>query len=189
MTTPEASPQKTKHPEKHQELKKKLMIDGSIFAALVLLSTIGIGVTNFTPTYGLWYWIAMAPIFALACIFFQWIRTSADSQSRTTLIRNQVLHWVGLLLAMHLVFLLHSTGRMNNADTGLIALLVLAVATFLAGIYTDWRFCLVGILLGGAVAGAAYVQEYFWIMLIPVTIAFIGGGLWVNHYIRRLRSS
>ena len=145
---------------------------------LGVLSAVGIGVTDISPRHGLWYWMAMAPIFGGTNIYFAWAKTRKGGISGTTLIRDQVIHWVGFLAAIFLVYLLNTTGRMNSADAGLVALLVLALATFLAGVHGDWRFYIMGILLGAAVAGAAFVEEFLWMMLLPLLAAIIIAVIW-----------
>jgi membrane-bound acyltransferase YfiQ involved in biofilm formation len=61
--------------------------------------------------------------------------------------------------------LLH-TGRLDNENTGLIILLLLALTTFFAGIHLGWRLFIVGIFLGVALIGAAYLEEFVWMFLI-----------------------
>jgi hypothetical protein len=53
-------------------------------------------------------------------------------------------------------------------------------------VHGDWRFGVVGILLGLAVAAAAYVEEYFWMMLIPFVIAAIMAILWMWRRRKRI---
>ncbi len=50
-----------------------------------------------------------------------------------------MLHWIGLVVAVQLVYLLLHIGRLDNENTGLIILLLLALTTFLAGIHLGWR--------------------------------------------------
>jgi hypothetical protein len=70
---------------------------------------------------------------------------------------------------------------MNDADAGLVALLVLAVATFFAGVYSDWRIIFVSIFLGSAVAGAALVEEFIWLALIPVVVIIVAAIVWWHY--------
>jgi hypothetical protein len=67
---------------------------------------------------------------------------------------------------------------MNDEDAGLVALLTLALSAFFAGLHSDWRICLVGIVLGGTVAGAAWVEEFLWMILIPFLAAAAVGIVW-----------
>jgi len=155
---------------------------GIILLVLLTLSAIGIGITDFAPAKALWYWIAMAPVFGGVCIYLEWTHSSdKEKKSPFQIVRKQVVHWVGFLIAIYLVFLLHSTGRLNDADAGLVALLTLAMSAFFAGVHSDWRICLVGIILGSAVAGAALVEEFFWMLLIPLIVAVAVGIIWWRY--------
>ena len=55
--------------------------------------------------------------------------------------------------------LLHK-GRLDNENTGLVILLLLALSVFMAGIHLGWRLCLMGGVLGTALVAAAYLEEY-----------------------------
>lgn len=77
---------------------------------------------------------------------------------------------------------------MNSADAGLVALLILALSTFFAGIYSDWRLIFVGLFLGSAVAGAALVEEFIWLALIPVVVIFAGAIVWWYYRKKHPRS-
>jgi hypothetical protein len=123
----------------------------------------------------------MAPLFWGASIRIEWSRVKQRGESRFKVVRRQIIHWVGYLVAVHLVFLLNYTGRMNSADAGLVALLVLALSTFFAGIYSDWRITFVGIFLGSAVAGAALIEEYIWLALIPLIVILAGAIVWWRY--------
>src|SRR5262249_15353768 len=129
-----------------------------IFALLVLLSAIGIGVTDFSPKDGYWYWVAMVPVFGAASIFSALMLDRQEGETSAIILRRQILHWAGLLCAVYLVFLLVHAGRMNNEAAGLVTLIALALTAFLSGVYSDWRFCLVGAVLAGIAAGAAFVE-------------------------------
>ena len=51
-----------------------------------------------------------------------------------------VLYWGALLVAVQLVYLLVNAGRINFESAGLVILLLLALTTFVQGIYADSRF-------------------------------------------------
>jgi len=157
---------------------KKRHLTEFIFIILLLLSAVGIALTDFSPVKGFWYWMAMSPIFCAATIAMVWSGLSRMGVSKTTFIRHQIFHWLGYLVAVHLVFLLHYTGRLNNADAGLVTLLLLALATFCAGVSSNWRVTIVGVFLGVAVIATALIEEYIWVLLIPLVILIIAAFLW-----------
>ena len=84
--------------------------------------------------------------------------------------------------ALWLMVLLANAGRIANPDEGLVSLILLALATFLAGVHTDWRFAVVGAVLGGIAVLAVLVEQYLWIGLAPV---FLGVGVFAYWRIRR----
>jgi hypothetical protein len=157
-------------------LKRLFGLYESILIMLILLAIIGIGITDFSPAESHRYWFAMVPVFAGACLILEWSRARGKGQKWTTILRTQVLLWLGLLLAVRLAYLLLHTGRLDNENTGLIILLLLALTTFFAGIHLGWRLFIVGIFLGLALIGATYLEEFVWIFLfiaIVVVVIFL----------------
>lgn len=147
-------------------LKRMFGLYEIIPIVLILLSIIGIGITDYSPAESRRYWLAMVPVFAGACLILEWSRARGRGQKWTTIVRNQLLLWFGLLLAVFLVYLLLQTGRLDNENTGLIILLLLALTTFFEGIHLGWGLFIVGIFLGLALIGAAYLEEFVWMFLI-----------------------
>ena len=164
-------------PPSNQRARRVHVVE-AVLAGLFLLAAIGIGVTDFTPYYGFWYWLAMVPVFGAASLYTAWSHNLWEGTAGSTIVRTQVLHWVGAIVAVHLAYLLLRSGRMTNEAAGLVALLTLALATFLSGVYGDWRFCLVGILLGAMVGAAAFVEEFLWLLLIPSAVVVVIGVIW-----------
>jgi hypothetical protein len=59
--------------------------------------------------------------------------------------------------------------------------LILALATFLAGLRLGWRHCILGLLLGSALILATYLEEFLWIVLMLVLVAAAGVYFWVRY--------
>jgi hypothetical protein len=78
------------------------------------------------------------------------------------------------LVAVNLVYFLLHSGRLDSENTGLVILLILALATFLAGLRLDWRLCILGVLLGGTLILATYLEEFLWVVLMVVVAAAAG---------------
>ena len=67
-----------------------------------------------------------------------------------------------------LIYILYDPAqKITETQLGILCLLALALTTFLAGVHLDWRFMLVGIVLGACVAGAAVVEQFIWMIIIP----------------------
>jgi len=151
-----------------------------ILIVLLLLSVVGIALTDFSPKNGFWFWMAMGPVFCAAGIAVEWGNLTKRGESKAKLVRNQIIHWIGYLTTVYLIFILSGveTGRLNNVDVGLVALLILAFASFSAGITANWRISILGIFLGIAVCAIALLQEYIWAILVPLALIIIGAFLW-----------
>jgi hypothetical protein len=157
---------------------RRLRPEEILLAVLVALSVGGIAVMNFSTRYGLWYWLAMVPTFGGVSIYSGWSRARRKGESGPDILRVQLLHWGGLVLAVLLVYLLQNTGRLDDDEAGFVALLALSLTTFLAGVHFDWRFCVLGVVLGITLAVAAFVKGFFWLLLIPVAVAGALAVLW-----------
>jgi hypothetical protein len=155
-------------------LKRYLGPDGVTMILLGLLAIVGIGITDFSPQGSHWYWLAMVPATGIACIVMEWSRTRKKGLSGMAIIKNEVLTWLGVLVAVNLVYFLFRSGRLDSENTGLVILLILALATFLAGLRLGWRLCILGLLLGGALILATYLEEFLWIVLMVVVAAAAG---------------
>lgn len=158
-------------PSPRTDLARRVRQGEALFVALLVLAIAGIGVTTFSKQYGFHFWVAMVPLVGGVSAFFAWLRARSRGESPVGTLRAQALHWIGTLAALWLVFLLQASGQIERDALGLVALATLALATFLAGVHGDWRLCGVGILLGGIVAAAAYVQQFAWIVIVPALVA------------------
>jgi hypothetical protein len=149
-----------------------------VLGSLAVLSIGGMAIADFSARWGLWYWLAMVPIFVAASLFTGWARARRRGETAFRILRRQLLHWATLPLAVYLVYVLEQTGRLNREDAGLVALLALALTTALAGVHFDWRLGVLGALLGITAASAALVEEFFWVLLIPAVAAAAIAILW-----------
>ncbi len=166
-TSPESAP-----PAKN--LSKSLRTEEALLVTLIVLSTVGIAITNFSPFESYYFWLAMVPVFSLTSLYIGWSKARRRGEGISRIIWVQLLHWVGLLAAIGLIYLLYyKTGRIDNNQLALLTLLSLALVTFLAGVHFEWRFMVVGVILGAAVAGAAFVEQILWMIIIPV-VALVG---------------
>lgn len=160
------------------EKSRRLGVEEIAFIALLVLSIGGMAVEDFSETAGLRYWLFVIPLFAAVSIYTGWRRASASGKNIGAVLASQVLHWGVLALAVYLIYLLERSGRLNQEDAGLVALLALSLTTVLAGIHFDWRLAVLGVLLAVATACAALVEEFFWILLIPAILVGAGAVLW-----------
>lgn len=144
-----------------------------ILVVLVLLSAIGVAINDYSPQSAFRYWIWMAPTFGVISIAAAWWRAHRRGDSVATAVQRQVFHWAGVIGAVYLIYLLQSTGRMENEAAGLSALIVIALAAFLAGVHSDWRLMVLGVVLGVTVVGFAILERIIWFVVLPALLIII----------------
>lgn len=161
-----------------QARNRRFGVEEIAFVALLVLALGGMAVADFSARSGLTYWLVVIPLFGAVSVFSGWQRARAAGKNLSAVLLPQILHWGALVLAVYLIYLLERTGRLNREDAGLVALLALSLTTALAGIHFDWRLAVLGVLLAIGTAGAALVEEFFWILLIPAVVAGVIVVLW-----------
>jgi len=160
---------------------RSLRVEEIVLLGLVVLSGIGIAVSDASRDYGYRYWLAMAPVFGVLSAI------SAGSEARRSggavapAVGREVLHWSGLAVAVCLIYLLEQSGRITNEAAGLVALIALALTSYLAGLRANWRFCVVGAILACAVAAATVVERFLWVVALPALgIVVAAALLWMR---------
>jgi len=162
-------------------LQKKHYIEEIVLFLILVLSLIGMGITDFSPVKSHFYWTLMIFVFALASIGLGWSREEYQRKIFNDLIVRQSIHWGATLITVSGVYLLLHTGRLNYETTGLIIQLILGFSLFLNGRNLGWRFSLLGILVGITAIISAYVEEYIWlIMIVSFGLAIIAF-YWEKH--------
>ena len=119
------------------------------------------------------YWVftcIMAAVDAILSIWLVWYVKRNDGSSFPGNMWHLILHWIGLIAVMYLIAVFINRGVISHAEAGLFALLILALTLYLAGIYTDTTFMLIGITLAILAAGTILVKAYLWLVMIPVII-------------------
>jgi len=140
---------------------------------MILLSLAGLIMSTLRQDGALSYWRVMVPVFALLCLWLSWYLRTRDSQLTFSDIWHELLHWAGLLLAVYLISLFVNSGVLGRFEASLQVLTLLAFALFVAGIYIEFSFIPIGILLGLFAAGAGLIAEYLYTVMIPLTVVAI----------------
>ncbi len=117
---------------------------------IVMLSTavLGIGIVTFTGQPVAYYWEFLTPVYCAICIYIGW-RHTETTHERTRLVWTQILHWAAFLFGMWLIYSPPLRKLIDVNAAGLNLMVLLAVATFVAGVHAAaWQICVVGIILG-----------------------------------------
>jgi len=152
-----------------------------VFIILVALAVGGVAVMDFSRDKGIWYWLAMAPVFAAASIFLAWHVNREALEPRPLLIKRQLVHWLIQVVAVLMTFLLLRFSDVTQITAGFVALLTLAMTTLLAGVHFEWRLAVLGLILVATFVAAVLAEHFFWLLLIVAVIAVIVALRWRGH--------
>ncbi|MEX0962207.1 MAG: hypothetical protein WDZ28_05070 [Simkaniaceae bacterium] len=159
--------------QSQQAIKHPWKIRFIVGLVMILLALVGLIISTLRQDGAWQYWRIMVPVFALICLFFSWyLRREKESVSLVK-VWHEILHWIGLMLAVLLVSVFVSHGIMSRFGASLQVLTLLSFSLFLAGVYIETSFMPIGILLGFFAAGAGIIAEYLYTVMIPLTIAAI----------------
>ena len=141
-----------------------------VYMVLIALSIGGIAIMDYSEKYGLWYWLAMAVIFGAASVGLAWHNAGYTGETRWHQVRRQVLHWLTLIVGILLVFLMQRFEVLDPTASAMVALLMLAVATVLAGVHFEWRLAVLGLVLAMTFVAAVVTEGFFWLLLIVTVL-------------------
>jgi hypothetical protein len=136
---------------------------------MTLLALLGVGLATASKEAAPVYWISLVPIFGVLCMGTAWARARHTGGGGVAVTR-QLLHWLGIGVALALEFLVRRSGEESSTAAGQNALLVLALGCYLAGVHLEWMFVLVGILLTITLIIVSQAEQYVWLI-------FVVGGL------------
>ena len=164
----QARTQKNDTKSKKETRKYRLGVETLALMAAFILSVIGIGITDFYPMASYRYWGAMTLILATIGIVLGWAHQKKLNLPVRELFITQMVHWGATMAAIAGVFFLLKAGRLNYENTGLVVLLILALATFLDGYRFSWSFSVLGMMMFISAVIGAYIEQYAWVVLIAI---------------------
>lgn len=145
-------------------------LDRSMFLFLVVLSLGGVAIMEYSVRYGLWYWLAMAVVSGGVSVGSAWRSAAESGQTASGHLWRQVLHWLTLVAGLLLVFFLQGAEALSPSTSGLMALLMLALATTLAGVHFRPRLAILGGIQGATFVAAVLTEEFFWVLLVLILV-------------------
>jgi hypothetical protein len=143
------------------------MIVNAVVVGMMLLGLAGAGLSTAHSGWALHYWLALVPVYALLSIAGAWVGSEGG---RWSMLARQALHWGGVAVAVALDFYLRRSVVPAAGILGISELMLLALGTYLAGVYFDRRFMLVGGLLALAALVLAKIDEHIWIVFAAAAV-------------------
>jgi len=175
----QASPQKTRPAGSVHRHLRKVPLVASALMILLAIAGVAITVANFRNAKA--FWIGLMPVYALLCIFTVYYY---DGRTNRMMVVRQGLHRLGIGFAIYLdLAFLHGSGEQTSIATGLSSLLLLALGCYLAGVYVEWPFAVVGVFLSFTLVVLIAAQEYM-LLLVGVGIVLLAAMLATHKWLK-----
>jgi hypothetical protein len=159
MTEPTEFPEPEPEPVPEQFLSWTTVFHNLPYIVALALAIFGVAYSSFTGLAINGYWEFLAIAMALVCVAKGW-PNAPDRQTRLKLLWTQAAHWVTVLVAMNLVLLQGVQQLLPVQATGLVLLLLLGMATFLAGIYLlSLRICFLGFAMAMSIPAMTWLKQ------------------------------
>jgi|SRR6516225_3787009 hypothetical protein len=149
------------------KLLRRLVLVGT----LLLLSMLGMFLTNISVNWARWYWSAMFPAFGAASIWHELAKPRVEGPPLHEILLRQALHWLGPIVAVRIMFLELARGQMDADSVALVTLLLLAVTSYLAGVNFERGFIWIGICLALITVTGTEIEAYLWAIVVAAVIA------------------
>lgn len=153
--------------------RKIFIFEMVALVGVLLLSIVGVGVTDVSPMKSYYYWIVLTLLFGVASIAIIWFKEKELDHKSSSAIGAQIIHWAGTIFAVLIVFSLLKSGRLNYENSGLVMMLILGLSIFLDGYHMSWRFSLVGLFIMFCTILVAYAEAYVWIVSLVALVVIL----------------
>ena len=141
---------------------------------MVLLGFFGLVFTNIEQTGAWYYWRGLCVINGILCIWLNWDTRRKKKIITFPFLWREILHWLGLFLAVYFVSKLVDIGILSRFLASLQVVSLLALATYLSGVYSDPFLMVIGVVLGVFAACAALFEQYLYSIMLPLTFVAVG---------------
>jgi hypothetical protein len=148
------------------------------YLAAFMLACFGVAYTSIShqPLYG--YWEFLAVVTGVACVAIGW-GTVTEREDRIKLMWRQAAHWGAFLVAMNILLMPSVQNLFSGPGTGLAMMLLLALGTFVAGIYVSTDIAFLGVAMALSVPAIAWFKvSALLIFLAILAAAGIGVMFW-----------
>jgi hypothetical protein len=152
------------------------------YIVALVLAIAGVAYTNASHQPLVRYWEFLALAIGVVCVINKWPETDGR-EARWRLIWTQALHWVAVLIAMHIMLLSGVQQLLPTPATSLVLLILLALGTFLAGLsLLSLQIAFLGLAIGLAVPAISWLkQSAIFFMLGAALLIGLGITFWLNR--------
>jgi hypothetical protein len=160
-----------------------LTVDGLAAAFLIGMCVFGLAAADVRASFSREYWSAMPLAFGVVAVALTALH-GADGLPLWKVAMREALHWFGAVVGIQIVFYFIDKNQFTESNAGLACGLVIALATFMAGVHIQWRLVPIGAALLAATALTAFVEQNLF-TLVAVMALGLAGALMVGHFHRQ----
>lgn len=145
---------------------------------MLLLGFVGVILTDIRKD-GAWsYWLYVVFFYAVLSLGFHLF---SKGKEWNVTFWHELFHWLGLFLCIFLISFMVKIGIISRFLASLEILTLLALTTYLIGVYFEKIFIPIGIVLGVFVASLAFFNQYLYVIAIPLIVICVGLIFWIVH--------
>lgn len=137
---------------------------------MLILAFVGLVLTDMAKGAAWTYLWVISLIFAALCLGLSWYLRRQNHKIGWGTVWHEVFHWFGMMVAIFLVSRFVSIGIVGRFEASLMLMTLLAFSTFVAGLYTDFTFVVIGVVLGLFTFSTAYLEAYLYTIMLPIVI-------------------
>jgi hypothetical protein len=156
----------------------KLRAAGAV--VILLLSVVGIAFIDMNSERAFAYWVGLTVVSGLICMGLAALSQRGQG-GQLAMVGRQAVHWLGLLVALWLLFYLFRIEFVQAQDAAVFAVLLLVLTTWHAGTHFDPVFILISVALAAVAYINAFVEQYMILVTIPILLVIAGLVLWGRY--------
>lgn len=148
----------------------RMRLDFWLFVIMLALALAGVALTQLELSNTSLYWTILAAVYGVISAVRARVRAKGTKRRLWPTVRDEVLHWVGTLLAIKIILFFELSGIADRGPASDYSLLLLALSCYLAGVHLDWIFLPLGVALAVIAMGIGYLDQLSLLALaVPVT--------------------
>jgi hypothetical protein len=151
--------------------KPSFRVELWLLVLMMVLALAGVGVTQAVHSGGKLYWLFLVLVYAAISLALAWRGHASVDQRLWPMIRAQVFHWLGALVAINIVLFFESVDIASRGAAADYSLLILALSCFLAGVHINWVYMPLGVVLAVTAVGLGYLDQLsVYVLVVPVAV-------------------
>ena len=140
---------------------------------MLVIAMVGLAIAQAYANAGWVVWMVVVVIYALIGMWLSWKHAPAAHKPRFAQLRAHIYHWFGLLVMIKVLFILEQLEYVKGTTVSDMALMMLALTCYLAGIHLEPIMVVVGIFLAVMAFVAAYFNQYILIIMVPAGVVAV----------------